>query len=706
MDSITYFYPLWDYAAARLRQGEIPLWNPYLFLGAPFLANLQAGVLYPLNWIWLWLPAPKAVAYALVSHIILAGVGTYFFSRRVLGLTRWGSWVAGALVSLGGYLGAQAEHVNQVSVFAWLPVLLWLWHRTHRRRGLSDLLWVSLALGLQFLAGHAQASFINLMALITYASYLAVQEGGRDLRLIRSQLTRLGGAMLLGIGLAAAQLIPTWELARHSLRGEGLSYRQAVSFSWPPTSILVSFLPGLESSPFSEYIAYVGVVGLLLAAVGLASRTRQARFFAVLSGLGLFLALGLYNPFYIVLYSVIPGFSLFRVPARWLFLFAFGVALMAGIGMDAWVGGEQRSLLRAASVLTGSRARRWVVVLFGFLSAVLIFAATKPAASVVVLWIVVAIAGMALLRLKARWRQTALAGMMLAELFIASRYLVYDRATAPEAYSSLRTSTLDLLARGGIDRVLSISDTRFDPGDLGDIQTRYADRLSEQSILDLIVATKWKEVLAPNLGLAYGLPSVDGYDGGLTPTARYVEFERLLMSSGEPSLDGRLYQKLAELPPPPILSLLNVRYVLMDKLRDVWVDGAYYDLGLRTILDAQHPVAMVAEVPAFSATAVAMLSYFEGVASGLESPTVAQLEITSQEGARKIYPVQLGRHSTGEGDSGVADPLDPNKTLYRGLWRLDPPTTPSEIRVRYLQDQGRFILRGLALLDERTGTHR
>ncbi|HRF49984.1 MAG TPA: hypothetical protein PLC98_20300, partial [Anaerolineales bacterium] len=31
-----------------------------------------------------------------------------------------------------------------------------------------------------------------------------------------------------------------------------------------------------------------------------------------------------------------PPFNLFRVPARWLALFAFGVALLAGLGLDTW----------------------------------------------------------------------------------------------------------------------------------------------------------------------------------------------------------------------------------------------------------------------------------------------------------------------------------------------------------------------------------
>ena len=51
---------------------------------------------------------------------------------------------------------------------------------------------------------------------------------------------------------------------------------------------------------------------------------------------GLALAFGLYNPLYWLL-ATLPGFNLFRVPARWLALFALGTALLAGLGVEALI---------------------------------------------------------------------------------------------------------------------------------------------------------------------------------------------------------------------------------------------------------------------------------------------------------------------------------------------------------------------------------
>ena len=86
LDVFAYFYPYRDFASEALRAGRLPLWNPYLFMGAPLLANSQAAVLYPLHWPLIWLSTPKQIAWSIVLHIWLAGAGTYLFARRVVRL--------------------------------------------------------------------------------------------------------------------------------------------------------------------------------------------------------------------------------------------------------------------------------------------------------------------------------------------------------------------------------------------------------------------------------------------------------------------------------------------------------------------------------------------------------------------------------------------------------------------------------------------
>ena len=153
--------------------------------------------------------------------------------------------------------------------------------------------------------------------------------------------------------LAAAQLLPTLELNSLGLRTGGLPYRQAVSFSLRPRLLAQSLLPpfgrGLDaafgSEGYAEFVGYVGIAALVLAAIGLSLLWRRSaevnrppwnvQRATLLAASGFLLALGAYNPLYYLLWRVIPGFDLFRAPARWLELFALGVAALAAFGLDA-----------------------------------------------------------------------------------------------------------------------------------------------------------------------------------------------------------------------------------------------------------------------------------------------------------------------------------------------------------------------------------
>ncbi|MBU1877945.1 MAG: hypothetical protein KJ734_03245, partial [Chloroflexi bacterium] len=217
-DVFTYFYPYREHAAAALGAGRFPLWNPYLFLGAPFFANIQTAVLYPLNAVYLLVePVTRALNASILLHVALLAAVTYAFARVSVGLGRWGAFAAAAVFALGGFVGAQVSHINQLNAVAWLPLILLLFHQSWRRRSIPLALLTGLAVGVQLLAGHTQESYLSLAALGLYALFLALSEGGRILphprtRLLRRLAVVTGLLIVVGIvgtGTGAVQLLPT-----------------------------------------------------------------------------------------------------------------------------------------------------------------------------------------------------------------------------------------------------------------------------------------------------------------------------------------------------------------------------------------------------------------------------------------------------------------------------------------------------------------
>lgn len=754
VDVFTYFYPYRDYAAESVRQAYLPLWNPYLFLGVPFLANSQAAVFYPLHWLLAWLPVPKQIAFSIALHVFLGGVFAYLYARHSMRVSQCSAFLGAVIFAFGGFVGAQVEHVNQLNVVIWLPLLLLLWDsaegwQVRRLEGWWNLLLAGLVVALMLLAGHSQAAYICLFG---WGIYAVVRNGGRRPwkqwgRGLIGRLALYALTVAIGAGAAAAQLLPTLELSRLSNRAGGLSYVEASSFSLRPQLLTFTLLPSFGEDlaqvfggeMFSEYVAYLGVLGLFLALVGALfradSRHRGALIFLV--GLGLFLATGRVNPVYRLLYKVVPGFSLFRAPARWMLLYAFAGAMLAALGAD-FLFAPPAVKAQMANCPQG-RLSRWAwrrfligggAVAFPFLllSPLLDFPAPPTLAAWAGLGIVALAfwAGGLTLRLcsggAARtgcWK-LALAGLLLIELFAASRGLAYNRVTAPEALSSLRTAPAHLLAEAHFGeepppRFLSLSDIRYDPGDLADIQTLFADQLPPEAIYDFIVAAKRKEILAPNLPLYYRLPAVDGYDGGLLPLKRYVTLQRLFLDDQDLSVDGRLRERLQQVPEGRLLSVLNVKYVITDKVHDVWIDDVFYDLEHRAVLgaDAMEQVEL-ADLPDFDATALGVVSYLEEGETLADGEPVAEVIVVDEAGRVRRHLLRAGVE-TAEGEYAARQPQHALARVGHH-WRDDPGgndyvtrlswgrvVAPQSITVRYLARTGRLHLRGLTMIDERIG---
>ncbi len=659
-DTFAYFYPYWFARSEAFLSGRLPLWSPDLFMGVPLLANSQIGVFYPLNWPLTWLSPPDAVRVSILLHVGWALAGTYLLARRVLRVGFGGALVTAALFALGGHIGAHVEQINQLQGLSWMPWLfLLLDHALERPLVYTPLL--AMGLALQFLSGHTQTVFITGLGLGVYGLLSG------KLRFIPILIGAAVGAGLL----ALPQLAPTLEMTSVSNRRGGFNPNQATAFSFSPFVLGRGLLPSYNDAIFGEYVAYGGIIGFGLALLGLTARSTVTRTvttspsrlrrwlarwrsgaaprvtWAVIAVVGLLLAFGAYNPIYWLL-ATLPGFNLFRVPARWLALFALGVAMLAGLGFDALSRGKLPQL----------RLRVGLIAAVTALLAGASLLATRipesvpmvaPTAITFAGWAVALLVLLILLALASRrsLRQGAAALMVvavLAELFIAARVLPFNDLTSPDVYSEQRFTTSQLMAyetEPAPGRMLSISNLFFDPGDRAALETRYSG-LSASALRNALVAIKMKETMAANLPLIYHIPTIDGFDGGLLPTSYYTAFTSLILPQGTlRTIDGRLRELLALpdcggacIPDPRWLDLTNTRYLVTDKVYDLVHDGVFYDTQFTVPLGAGESTA-IRDVPAFESTAVDVLYR---CASGdscaaptvmLDHTTVADAQVTT-----------------------------------------------------------------------------
>jgi hypothetical protein len=357
VQSVAWYAHLADAVAAR----QLPLWDDLQFGGHTFIGEAQTGVFYPLNLALafvagsdLSLPGIQAL---LVLHVLLAGV-LQFALLRVLGAGNAGALAAAMAFAGGGFLFSRLGGQTNIFISAvWLPLAFLLFHLAlHRSR------WFAAAAGgvvaLSLVGGHINPPFLIGLALGFYALAFVIEH--RSLRAVRvAAVSLLALAVVAGLA-SAVQLLPSLEYEDLAVRfvGPGDPIASGDEIPYSVVGFLYVFdpadLPQFLSPLLGETLegtAYVGVVTLVLAVVGLAT-TRRA--FALTWG-GLALAslvfmMGHHLLVHQALYEVVPFMDKLRQPMRAAYVLHFALTVLAGFGMHALV-------TRAAASPAG--ARRW-----------------------------------------------------------------------------------------------------------------------------------------------------------------------------------------------------------------------------------------------------------------------------------------------------------------------------------------------------------
>ncbi|HET6644597.1 MAG TPA: hypothetical protein VFG65_03775, partial [Fimbriimonadales bacterium] len=313
IDGALQFLPWRIYMVDSMRAGYVPLWNPYSFGGAPFLANSQSAPMYPLHWLWPF-DAESLLSFSAWLHVFIGGLGIYVLTRT-LGASILGGLLAGTAFELCAFTVAWIQLPSVGMTAAWIPWCLWAVLRVCRAPSARNVAISSVFVGLMLLAGHLQIALYGMLATAMYGIWLcAWSRNGAGTKLLAG-----AAAVLLGSMLAAPQLAPSIRMA---LRGHRAASASADSWdahekqALQPAHLAALFVPGIFGMPqdpgpekgmsgywlgyaqpgrnYAELAFYVGPLTLpfALLAVPLLRRRPEQSFFAVLAVFAVAVALG------------------------------------------------------------------------------------------------------------------------------------------------------------------------------------------------------------------------------------------------------------------------------------------------------------------------------------------------------------------------------------------------------------------------------
>ena len=122
-DDLGQNFPLRVLAGREIRAGQLPLYNPYSWSGAPLLAGWNAGAAYPLTWLFAILPGTAAWTLNLIVTWVVAGLGMFGF-LRALRLRSLAAFLGAFSFVFAGAMSAQVTHFGLVAGMSWVPVAL------------------------------------------------------------------------------------------------------------------------------------------------------------------------------------------------------------------------------------------------------------------------------------------------------------------------------------------------------------------------------------------------------------------------------------------------------------------------------------------------------------------------------------------------------------------------------------------------------
>jgi len=334
-----------------IEEGTVPLWTPRTFFGTPLLANIQLGLCYPPNWLALTvLPTRGGLAFLVTLHIFLAAAFTYGLARS-LGARKAGAFVAAATFAFSGFVVSKTVELMTISALPWLPAVLWAMEAWFRGRRPVHVLLAGGAFGLQCLAGHTQYAYYSALTAAAYGLFHVLRSRGRCRDAAQESLVVLVAVALIGAGLFAVQLLPTYELTRVASRA-GLDFEEAAFGTGNVLTfplLLQTLLPHFARVSYGSGVTlFLGLLWPMLAILGLLfGERRPAAFLGVVALVSLLLAAGGELPFFKLLYySPLPGFSLFHDPIRIIYVSTLTLALLCGFGIDAIFYDESKGLSR------------------------------------------------------------------------------------------------------------------------------------------------------------------------------------------------------------------------------------------------------------------------------------------------------------------------------------------------------------------------
>lgn len=332
-----YHLPLTTFIADSWRHGEFPLWDPSVYCGLPFFANINAQIFYPPTAFTVFIAnffSPDKLTYFmelhLVAHVLLGGFFTFLLLRE-LDVNQGAALIGATIFQCGPYFTSQTQHLGAIDGAAWIPLACLAVVHLAKRFSLRWTGILALSLALSILAGFPSTGAAALLCVFVLATLLRPKI-----------LVYCTAATILAGLLSAVQLLPTMQsssLSVSKFRGDfrgtswGVPWQAFVSMVSPDFYHVFELDQyKLPWNPTFLYL-YCGIPALALIAVAIVKRPRYIAAFGFLTVAACFWMMGTHTLPGRLFFPIFFDLSHDSVYVEFtMVVFALGIAVLAGLG--------------------------------------------------------------------------------------------------------------------------------------------------------------------------------------------------------------------------------------------------------------------------------------------------------------------------------------------------------------------------------------
>ncbi len=346
-DIIDQAYPWRYFIGECLKNGNLPLWNPYQLLGSPIHADPQSSAWYPITWFigYIFGYDIYTISIDFFIHIFLTGLGMFYLAKRISFRDETAFFMAISYMLCGFFIG-NAQHFMWIISGTWIPFIIGSFIEIYKTKSLISILKFSLSFFMIMTGGYPGFIFLLIYLLIILFIHFSVE-------MIQEKdpngLARFTGMMALAaiicIMLSMVMIISVYYLRPEMTRGAGVTVKQALFGAFTPQSFISFILPyaSIRNMEFyqtdlSMSNAYFGIIPLVcFIASFFIKRKRLINIFLVFGLIMLSAAVGNSLPVREFLYNYIPLMNLFRFPALFRIFAILCFIIVSGYAFDKWI---------------------------------------------------------------------------------------------------------------------------------------------------------------------------------------------------------------------------------------------------------------------------------------------------------------------------------------------------------------------------------